>query len=157
MKRIPVVLVPGTEITLSPGGQNLLVEQIIDEFCPRYTPGGKPLYVSDTDEKWAYYDEGALEALGVRLEAHGKMPDVVVHHVERNWLVLIEAVTSHCPVDPKRRSELKTLFKKSKAGLVFVMTFLTRKAMVKYLDGISWETEVTASAFSGHTNSHCVR
>jgi hypothetical protein len=27
----------------------------------------------------------------------------VVHHREKNWLVLIEAVTSHGPVDPKRR------------------------------------------------------
>lgn len=150
MKRIPVVLAPSEEITLSPGGQNVLVKQIIDEFCPRYTPGGRPVYVGDTDEKWAYFDEEALEALGVRIEAHGKMPDVVVHHIEKNWLVLVEAVTSHGPVDPKRRNELKALFKGSKAGLVFVTAFLTRKAMVKYLDEISWETEVWVAESADH-------
>ena len=78
----------------------------------------------------------------VEIEEHGKMPDVVVHHVEKNWLVLIEAVTSHGPVNPKRRQELKELFSGSKIGLVFVTAFLERKAMIKYLNDISWETEV---------------
>jgi adenine-specific DNA-methyltransferase len=150
MKRIPVRLAPGKEVSLSPGGQNVLVKQIIDEFCPRYTPGGRPIYVGDTDEKWAYFDEEALTALGVSIETHGKMPDVVVSHLERNWLVLIEAVTSHGPVDPKRRNELRTLFKDSRAGLVFVTAFLTRKAMVKYLDEISWETEVWVAESPDH-------
>jgi len=36
----------------------------------------------------------------------------------------------------------KTSGKKSTAGLVFVTAFLDRKAMLKYLDDISWETEV---------------
>jgi len=70
------------------------------------------------------------------------MPDVVVYHVKKNWLVLIEAVTAHGPVNPKRKRELKTLFKDSKSGLVFVTAFLDRTTMVKYLDEISWETEV---------------
>ena len=70
------------------------------------------------------------------------MPDVVVHHGEKNWLVLIEAVTSHGPVNPKRRQELKALFSGSTDGLVFVTAFLDRKAMLKYLNDISWETEV---------------
>jgi len=81
------------------GGQNILVEQIVNEFCPRFTPGGQPIYVGDTAKKWAYFDVAALEELDVEIEEHGKMPDVVVHLPERNWLVLIEAVTSHGPVN----------------------------------------------------------
>lgn len=150
MKRIPVTLGPDKTITLSPGGQNVLVEKILSEFCPRYTPGGRPVYVGDTDEKWAYFDEELLSSLGVRIEAHGKMPDVVVYHVERNWLVLVEAVTSHGPVDPKRRNELKTLFRDCSAGLVFVTAFLTRKVMMKYLNEIAWETEVWVAEAPDH-------
>ena len=70
------------------------------------------------------------------------MPDVIVYVESKNWLVLIEAVTSHGPVDPKRRGELKKLFRGAQAGLVFVTAFLTRQAMVRYLNDISWETEV---------------
>lgn len=142
MSRIPVVVAPGETITLSPGGQNVLVEQIVSEFAPRFTPGGKLLYVGDTDEKFAYFDKIGLAALGVRIEAHGKMPDLIIHHTQKDWLLLIEAVTSHGPIDPKRRSDLVRLFGGSRAGLVFVTAFLTRKAMVQYLDEISWETEV---------------
>jgi hypothetical protein len=54
----------------------------------------------------------------------------------------IEAVTSHGPVNPKRRKELKELFAGSKVGLVYVTAFLDRRTMMKYLDDISWETEV---------------
>lgn len=42
------------------------------------------------------------------------------HFTEKDWLVLIEAVTSHGPVNLKRHNELKDLFKGAKSGLVFV-------------------------------------
>jgi type II restriction enzyme len=142
MRRIPVRLANGQEIRLSPGGQNVLVKKIVDDFCPLFTPDGYIIYVGDTQSKWAYFDSDALALLGVQIEEHGKMPDVVVHHAEKNWLVLIEAVTSHGPVNPKRREELKTLFAGASAGLVFVTAFLDRRAMLKYLNDISWETEV---------------
>ena len=52
-------------------------------------------------------------------------------------------MTSHGPVNPKRRQELKELFYGSTAaGLVFVTAFVDRRAMLKYLNDISWETEV---------------
>ena len=131
-----------TDICLSPGGQNVLVKKIIEEFCSCFTPGGKMIYVGDTHEKWAYFDKDALTALGVSVDEHGKMPDIIVYDEERGWLVLIEAVTSHGPVNPKRHKELKELFAGSSAGLVFVTAFLDRKTMVRYLSEISWETEV---------------
>lgn len=40
MRRLPVQLANGQEIRLSPGGQNVLVKKIIDDFCPLFTPGG---------------------------------------------------------------------------------------------------------------------
>ncbi|MFH2045238.1 MAG: BsuBI/PstI family type II restriction endonuclease [Pseudomonadota bacterium] len=142
MRRLPVNLSKGHKINLSPGGQNVLVKKIIDDFCPLFTPEGFVIYVGDTEKKWAYFDLEALASLGVNIEEHGKMPDIVIRNTEKNWLVLIEAVTSHGPVDPKRRQELKELFSGSTAGLVFVTAFLDRKAMLKYLNDISWETEV---------------
>jgi adenine-specific DNA-methyltransferase len=142
MRRIPVTLAPGKTITLSPGGQNILVEKIIREFAEVYTPGGRVLYVGDTDEKFAYYDWEGLEELGVTLESHGKMPDVIIYYTENDWLVLIEAVTSHGPIDGKRKDELERLFSNSRVGLVFVTAFLSRVAMLQYMKDIAWETEV---------------
>jgi hypothetical protein len=73
-----------------------------------------------------------------------------VHFPKRNWLVLIEAVTSHGPVNPKRLAELKKLFQHSKAGLVFVTAFLDRKTLLRYLVNIAWETEVWVSDAPDH-------
>jgi BsuBI/PstI restriction endonuclease domain len=83
-----------------------------------------------------------LLELGVSVDNHGKMPDVVLHFVDRDWLLLVESVTSHGPVDAKRHAELMTLFEASSAGLVYVTAFPTRSVMSKYLSDIAWETEV---------------
>lgn len=150
MEKIPVQVRKGMTINLSPGGQNVLVKAIIEEFCPCFAPKGQLIYVGDTGDKWGYFDKEALTALGITVEEHGKMPDVVIHHTAENWLILVEAVTSHGPVNSKRRIELESLFKNSKAGLVYVTAFLTRKDMVKYLKEISWETEVWVAESPSH-------
>lgn len=150
MRRIPLDLASGVTIRLSAGGQNVLVEKIINEFCPRFTPGGKPVFVGDTNKQWAYFDPDYLQSLGLAIEEHGKMPDVVVHFRKQNWLVLIETVASHGPVSPKRLTELKNLFADSEARLVFVTAFLNRRRLRKYLDEIAWETEVWVADAPDH-------
>jgi adenine-specific DNA-methyltransferase len=151
MHRIAISISEDIKITLSPGGQNVLIKQILDEFCSRFTPGGKLIYLGDTEAKWAYFDRAAFEQLGLTVpDEHGKIPDIVVYYSEKNWLVLIEAVTSHGPINPKRKIELEELFAGSKAGLVFVTAFLTRRALMKYLNDIAWETEVWVAETPDH-------
>ncbi|HEV3038063.1 MAG TPA: BsuBI/PstI family type II restriction endonuclease [Candidatus Angelobacter sp.] len=150
MARIPIEIEPGKVIEISPGGQNNLVELIWQEFAPRFTPGAKLIYLGDTDEKFAYFDNDHLAKLGVRINLHGKMPDVILHYTKASWLVLVEAVTSHGPINPKRRAELRTIFADSKAGLVFVTAFLDKKTFLKFGSDISWETEVWIADSPSH-------
>ena len=142
LSRIPVRLPSGEAITISPGGQNPLIKTVIEEFCPCFVPGGMIVYIGDAEDKFLHLDVDYLRQLGVEIPAPAKMPDVVVHDTKRNWLLLIEAVTSAGPVDGKRRKELKELFSGCKAGLVFVTAFSTRDVMRSFLTQISWETEV---------------
>lgn len=142
MTMIPVQLPDGTQIKLSGGGQNNLIKAVIEAFCPRYTPAGKVVYVGDAGEKITASEYHYLEQLGVVIDKHGKMPDVVIHMTDRNWLVLVEAVTSHGPIDPMRHIELKKLFSGCTCGLVFVTAFLDRKTFTRYSREIDWETEV---------------
>ncbi len=51
MRRLPVKLADGQEIKLSPGGQNVLVKRIMDDFCPLFTPGSYVIYIGDTQMK----------------------------------------------------------------------------------------------------------
>jgi len=150
MKMVPVTLPSGVRISLSRGDHNVLAKSVIEEFCPRFTPGATLLYVGDTADKWAHFDEPPLKALGIAVDLHGKMPDVVIHHAAKNWLVLVEAVASHGPVSAKRRAELQQLFRGAKAALVFVTAFLTRRDLIKYLGDISWETEVWVAESPSH-------
>ncbi len=142
LQRVPVRLGDGTELQLSPGAHSELIRDIIMDFAPRFAPDSILIYAGDTGEKLGYFDEERLAGLGVKVDSHGKMPDVMFHYTERNWLLLVESVTSHGPVDAKRHAELMTLFAGSSAGLVYVTAFPNRAVMAKYLTDIAWETEV---------------
>jgi hypothetical protein len=142
LARVPVTLPNGSQLALSPGGQNPLIKAIIESFCPAFAPGGIVIYIGDTENKFAHLEAGSLTKLGVNFDSAAKIPDVIVHYTANNWLLLIEAVTSAGPVDGKRRKELKDLFAGCKAGLVFVTAFETRRAMKSFLSQIAWESEV---------------
>lgn len=142
LARVPVTLPDGSKVALSPGGQNPLIKAIIERFCPAFAPGGVVLYIGDTENKFVHLETETLAALGVTLDSAAKIPDVIVHDTRRNWLLLIEAVTSAGPVDGKRRKELKELFAGCKAGLVFVTAFETRRTLQTFLSHIAWESEV---------------
>ncbi len=141
-KRIPVGIAPGKGIALSPGEHSELIRAIIEDFAPRFAPGSALVYAGDTGNKWGYFDAALLTELGVDVDPHGKMPDVVLHFTEKNWLLLVESVTSHGPVDGKRHTELAELFAGSTAGLVYVTAFPNRTILKRYLGEIAWETEV---------------
>ena len=149
MNKIPLKI-EGKEYSLTPGAHSNLIKSIVENFGPRFAPGGKILYVGDTGSKLGYYDEKGFKKLGLKFDSHGKFPDVVIYEKKKKWLLLIEAVTSHGPVNPKRLSELKKLFAKSKAGLVYVTAFPDKRTMARYLSEISWETEVWVAENPSH-------
>ena len=98
--------------------------------------------IGDTGDKVGYFQKERLAMLGVTVDRHGKMPDVVLYFGKKDWLLLVESVTSHGPVDSKRHNELATLFKSANPGLVYVTAFPDRGIMGRYLSEVSWETEV---------------
>jgi len=67
---------------------------------------------------------------------------VEIVKAENDWLLLIEVVTSHGPVDAKRHRELATLFAETLLNIVYVTAFSNKRTLTKYLIDISWETEV---------------
>lgn len=147
---VPVRITAGTKIQLSHGEHSELIKKIIEDFGPRHVPGGALVYVGDTGSKMGYFSKKLLASLGVEIDNHGKMPDVVMYDKKRNWLLLVESVTSHGPVDGKRHAELMKLFKNATAGLVYVTAFPNRPTMARYLGEIAWETEVWVADAPSH-------
>ena len=150
LNRVPVQISPDKKILLSPGEHSTLIKAVIEEFAPRFVPGGVLIYAGDTGDKWGYFDDVKLAKLGVTVDSHGKMPDVVLYYPERGWLLLVESVTSHGPVDSKRHEELARLFDEATPGLVYVTAFPNRSTMARYLPEIAWETEVWVADAPSH-------
>ncbi|WP_350657324.1 BsuBI/PstI family type II restriction endonuclease [Psychrobacter sp. S1-30-MNA-CIBAN-0213] len=147
--KIPISLPNGETIKLSPGKHNQLHADIVHQFCSRFIgTGGRLLYIGDTASsrkeggKLMFLETEYLQSLGVPPMSHDKLPDVVVYDEHRQWLFLIEAVTSHGPISPKRWIELEDAFEDCTVGLVYVTAFPDRAEFRRNAADIAWETEV---------------
>ena len=148
--KIPLQVADGKVYKLSPGKHNKLEVAIVEEFGPRFAPGAKLIYLGDTAKKTLVFDKNAFTKLGIPVLEHGKFPDVILYDAKKKWLFLIEAVTAHGPVSPKRQIELEKLFEKCRAGKIYVTAFLDFAAYKKYANDIAWETEVWIAEMPSH-------
>lgn len=142
LAQIPVKILKDKTLKLSAGKHNQVQAAIVEQFAPRFAGGGILLYLGDTAKKDLYKDEEALKELGIPISKHSKLPDVVIYVREKNWLFLIEAVTSHGPVSPKRIIALEEFLKDCKAGKIYVTAFPDFAEFKKHTTNIAWETEV---------------
>jgi hypothetical protein len=148
--QIPLQLPGGSMVYLSPGVHNALQVAIIEEFGPRFAPGTTVLYVGDTAKKHVIYEPAELARFGVPITEHDKLPDVVLFDQKKNWLFLIEAVTTHGPVSPKRHREIEAFLSRCTADRIYVTAFLSINDFRKYAADIAWETEVWIAATPDH-------
>jgi hypothetical protein len=142
LHKIPVTLQNGKTIKLSAGKHNEVQAAIVEQFAPRFTNGGTLLYLGDTAKKDFFVDKKCLQELGVPIDQHDKLPDVIIYDDKRKWLFLIEAVITHGPVSPKRLLELEDFLKNCKVGKVYVTAFPDGTVFKKHSSNIAWETEV---------------
>lgn len=145
MDMVKVKIRKDLQVSLSPGKHNELIRAIIEDMVPRFIPGSTLVYIGDTGEKWGFFDDVLSARLGFSVEVHGKMPDVILWQEEKNWLVLVESVTSHGPVDSKRYIELSELFSSVHADKVFISAFPDKRTFARFASDVAWETEVWVS------------
>lgn len=148
--RVPLRLPDGSTLSLSPGEHNALQAAIIEDFGPRFAPGASVFYVGDTAKKHLTYERDHLARIGVPITEHDKLPDVVLFDSAKNWLFLIEAVTSHGPVSPKRHREVEAFLAGCPAERVYVTAFAAMGDFKKFAADIAWETEVWIAATPDH-------
>lgn len=147
---ISVDLPNGTIVSLSPGKHNELQVKIIREFRKRFCPNTKIVYVGDTARKLLHVEKSLLEQLKIPLTEHDKLPDVVLYDLDNNHLFLIEAVTAHGPLSPKRKIELEETLKDSGVKRIYVSAFLDFREFKRHIDNIAWDTEVWIESNPDH-------
>ena len=132
----------GTFVNFSPGKHNELQVKIIKQFRQRFCPNTKLVYIGDTTRKLLHVDEDLLKELIIPITKHDKLPDIVFYDAQKNQLFLIEAVTAHGPISPKRQIELEETLKHCKANKIYVSAFPDFREFKRHIDNIAWETEV---------------
>jgi BsuBI/PstI restriction endonuclease domain/BsuBI/PstI restriction endonuclease HTH domain len=142
MARIPVKINGNIDLVFSAGGHNALQKAIIENFLPIFGYGANVLYVGDTANKNLFMDQAGLKAISFFELANDKLPDVVAYSATKNWLYLVEAVTTANPITELRRLALIKASKGCKADLIFVTAFPDRATYRKFAKDIAWETEV---------------
>jgi type II restriction enzyme len=142
MTLIPLKFSDGKIIHLSPGKHNQVQAAIVNQFASRFAKDSMLLYLGDTAKKDLHMDHKTLKKLGIPIDRHSKLPDVVIYDPKRNWLFLIEAVTSHGPITPKRIIELEELLLNCKAGKVYISAFPDFAEFKRHTTQLAWETEV---------------
>lgn len=150
LNRIPVQLPGDVLVELSVGKHNELQRLIIEEFSSRFAAGSTVVYLGDTANKRLHVDCQALRRLRIPELNHDKLPDIVLFDADRDWLFLIEAVTSHGPISPKRHAELEVMLKKCPASPVYVTAFLDFSGFKKHASQIVWESEVWIAESPDH-------
>ncbi len=149
-KLVPLTLPDGRRVKLSPGVHNRVQKAIIEEFAPRFAYDAEVLYLGDTAKKNVIMDSATLAEIGLAANDHDKLPDMVLFDRHRGWLFLIEAVTSHGPMSPKRVVELAERLKTTKASPVYVSAFPNIATFRKHMKDIAWETEVWIADIPDH-------
>lgn len=139
---ISVDLPNGTLASFSPGKHNALQIKIIQEFRKRFCPNTRVIYVGDTARKLLYVEKNLLKRLKIPITKHDKLPDVVLYDPKKNHLFLIEAVTAHGPLSPKRQIELEEALKYSGAKRIYISAFPDFHEFKRHSDNIAWDTEV---------------
>jgi hypothetical protein len=150
LQKVKLKLPRGVTIQLSPGKHNALQVAVVEEMGPRFAPGAKLLYLGDTAKKHVVCVTDKLAKLNIGITEHDKLPDIVLYDAKKNWLFLVEAVTSHGPVNPKRHAEIEVMLAKCPADRVYVTAFLDKATFRSHAADIAWETEVWIAETPDH-------
>lgn len=142
--------VDGSIVRLSPGAHSKLQIAVLEEFAPRFASEAELLYLGDTADKMLIVESARLEEIGLKLSSHAKLPDVILYASAPRWLYLIEAVTSHGPISPKRLIELKAMVAEIEVGCIYVTAFPTSAVFRSHARDIAWETEVWIADMPEH-------
>ena len=101
-------------------------------------------------KKYVICEKDSLAGLNIAITEHDKLPDIVLHDPKKKWLFLIEAVTSHGPVNPKRHAEIESMLSASSVERIYITAFLNKTDFRKYAADIAWETEVWIAEAPDH-------
>ena len=123
------------------GLESEVVKQVLLAFRPRFTPGGRVLWVSKASEP-TFTSKRGLRDLGIGVRQQRDLPNVVIHAPKKDRLFLIDVASLRGPMTRERREALADAFQACRVGLIFVNAFRSRRELKESLGEFPWETVV---------------
>ncbi|KAF6558336.1 hypothetical protein G9G63_25755 [Paenibacillus sp. EKM202P] len=127
-------------LTLSPGDHNIIEKLIVDELFKEDNRKTHLVYLGDTKNKKRHIDPYLVEKIGISIDEHAKLPDVIGFDEVNNDVLIFEAVASSGPVDFLRKKELEVLFAQCPFPLIMNTVFLKRRVFQKFSTNIAPDT-----------------
>ena len=149
--KITVRTADGQEFQLKDGEHNIIQQQVIQEFLPRFGAGAKILYCGDSDNKYGVINEKeTMASLGISDISQGKLPDIVAYSESADWIFLIEAYHSSNPITAERKFQLEQMMGSAASKCVFVTAFNNVEAYKSCPEDVAWETEIWIATEPDH-------
>ena len=106
-----------------------LVNACRDVYVPNFLPGYRLVFVDVEDgDRITKEEEQMLKEAGIKLTLADSFPDLLLWNPKKDWLWVIEAVTSDGEVDEHKMQQLKRLASDhKKEGIGFTTAYLTWK------------------------------
>lgn len=143
--KVSILLPNGKRLLLSPGPHNILQKHIVNDLVLKKIKQPKVVYLGDTRKKMLYVNNDLIAKLGIILDEHDKLPDVIVWSHKSKKFYVIESVTSVGPVEESRKKEINHVINKKSSKnykITFTTAFLDRKTFRKFSDVIANDTYV---------------
>jgi len=139
-----IIEVPNKEevLVLSPGNHNIIEKFIVEEIMKLESEEPHLLYLGDTKNKLKYVDYKLAEEIGIIIDPHEKLPDVIGYDKKNEIILVYEAVASSGPVDELRLKEILDIFNDSPYSLKISTVFLSELVYRKYCNNIAPKTSV---------------
>lgn len=150
MSRVPIPAPQESASGMTRSDEPSLIQQVVDEFCPRFMPSGEVWYVRRPGEQSAVVDEENYRVSDIDLEPDSKTPDVIVKHATENWILFIEAVTSDRPLDGMDHDSPAVSAGADSLLPVYLAAFADRAAFRRSAMDIPWGTHVWVAAEPDH-------
>lgn len=141
-RQIEAKLDRGRTITLAGDEHDVLQKNIVEEFAPRFIKDFEALYIADTSNKQVRAPNRRVNELGLAGLFEKDLPDVVIWDRHREWVFILEAVHSSGAITPSRPDRFKKALGEMSDSAVFVSVFSSRDVYKKFVESISWKTEV---------------
>ncbi len=117
-----------------------LINAVLTEFCSRFTPKGRVLWVDEGGEEAAYKSLDAWGSLGLPSSLRPDRPNIVIYDEGRHWLILIDVPRIRGQMNVKRYAILRRMFRGCALHLVFVNAFKDRRELGDWLVDLPWQT-----------------